>query len=356
MTDQELTKILQSFGFTSKEIDTYITILKMGETTVSTVAEEAGVSKRHVYNTAVQLEERNFVEINDFMTPTKLRPVPSDRVKERLNSEMDTLHSLISDLSNPSGEEFKTLELLKSKVTLIKRIQQLIDEADDQITIAVPSALIFDLQDQLSAAVERDVFVLLIAYGRHPSQIDNLDLNGIAHAVRFRWDEIPIQLSVDGNFGLVAPKELLTNPGEQTKAVAFGQSYLEPIVIGSFLSNEWQFSESMCVKIPEELPQTYTNFRLATMQATIYESREDNLYARIEARPIGHSGPTEQLSGEVIDIRQRIIEPMRGSVLESALDLRTDDHVVSIGGGQAFLEDYEAVTTYLTTDETEIQT
>ncbi|WP_276257112.1 TrmB family transcriptional regulator sugar-binding domain-containing protein [Halomontanus rarus] len=346
MTDEDLTDALGSFGLTSKEIDTYLAILESGETTASAVAAQAGVSKRHIYNTAVRLKKRKFVEINDFVTPTKLRPVPPDRVEEQLHAEVETLHGQLVDRFNRSEKDFENVEVLKSRATLVKRMQQLVDEAEVNTSIAIPTSLLSDLESHLSAAVERDVFVLLIVYEEtdEAEYGSDISLEGVAHAVRVRWDPLPIQLTVDRNFGLVAPRTLLSNPRTETQAIAFGQPYIEPVISGSFLSNEWQFAEELYVNPPEPLPKTYSHFRFATMQATIHTHHGTDLHATVEARPTDDPGPTKWLEGEVVDIRQQLIDPMKGSVIENAIDLRTDDGIVSVGGNSAFLEDYEAVT------------
>ncbi|QCS45003.1 TrmB family transcriptional regulator sugar-binding domain-containing protein [Natrinema versiforme] len=351
MPDEELSAMLKSYGLTDKEVDTYLTILEdPGETTASTVANEAGVSKRHVYNTAVRLEEKNLVEINDFVTPTILRPTPPERVEESLHSEVDTLTDLIDSRFSQEENDIGPVEVLKSRTTFIKRMQQLIDSAEEIITIAIPPSLLSSLSGNLEDAVERGTFVLLVVYGSTLDQNDagaDLSIDGLAHAVRIRWDDISIQLTVDSRFGLIAPRDLLTNPEKQSAAVAFGQSYLEPVLFGAFLGDVWKFSEEIYTKPADNLPETYTNFLLTTSQAALHANDGHELHATVEARSAHDTSSTEQLEGRVMEIQQQIVEPTSGSALEHAIDIRTDDGVVSIGGEQAVIEDYEAVTVRL---------
>jgi len=50
MDDSTLSDLLHRFGFSDKEVDTYLTLLAHGEAKASTIAEAAGVSKRYVYS------------------------------------------------------------------------------------------------------------------------------------------------------------------------------------------------------------------------------------------------------------------------------------------------------------------
>lgn len=159
--------------------------------------------------------------------PSRVR---RDRVKERYRSNIDHLHEQLADQYNGAKADLETVQVIKSGPSLKKRIQKFIDEADQIISIIVPPVLLAELTDALAAAVDRDVFVLLVTYGNLKEQlaVDAFDLDEIAHVTRTQQTEVPIQLAVDGSFGLLAPRSLLTNPSEQTKAVAFGQSYIEP--------------------------------------------------------------------------------------------------------------------------------
>ncbi|NGM70565.1 TrmB family transcriptional regulator [Natronolimnobius sp. AArcel1] len=353
MDDSGLTDLLQSFGLTKKEADTYTTILQHGETTAKEVSQEAGVSKRHVYNTAERLETHGLVEMVDFVTPTLLRPTPPDRVKERYRSNIDHLHEQLADQYNGAKADLETVQVIKSGPSLKKRIQKFIDEADQIISIIVPPVLLAELTDALAAAVDRDVFVLLVTYGNLKEQlaVDAFDLDEIAHVTRTQQTEVPIQLAVDGSFGLLAPRSLLTNPSEQTKAVAFGQSYIEPVVYGNFLSNEWKFAEETNVRQPNSLPKTYSCFQYAVMEAAVHATNGESLFATVEARSTTDTTTQKQFSGQITDIRQQLVEPTKGAVIECALDIETADGVVSIGGKGAFKEEYEAILTRLEIDK-----
>jgi len=72
MDDSTLRDLLGRFGFSAKEIDTYLTLLEHGEAKASTIAEAAGVSKRYVYSVSETLEARGFVDVDDHVVPTVL--------------------------------------------------------------------------------------------------------------------------------------------------------------------------------------------------------------------------------------------------------------------------------------------
>jgi len=76
MEDSSLIDRLERLGLSEKEIDTYLSILEHGEAKASTIADDAGVSKRYVYSVSEKLEDRGFVEVNDHAVPTLIRANP----------------------------------------------------------------------------------------------------------------------------------------------------------------------------------------------------------------------------------------------------------------------------------------
>lgn len=350
--DDLLADQLKQFGLTEKEIETYLVLLENGETIVSTISEQAGVSKRHVYNTASRLEERNLVEINDFVTPARLRPIPPDQVKQRFSHDVNQLHKSLEERFSPSELNLRRIEVLKSRSTLLKWIRQILTAATSRIAIALPSSLLQELRTELVDAVDRGVLVLVLLTNETEETVSDRTnaLEGVAHAVRISRREMAIQLAVDHSYGLLAPLGILSNNSDnRSKAIALGDHQLEPVILSAFNGNEWPFSNEIYVREPDDLPKSYTTHRLAVLQAALYDQDDVDLFAKVKAYDMTGTedyNQTFDFEGEVINVVQRIVEPTVNLPL-ATLELDTGDDIVSIGGPRCTYEDYEAIRTRL---------
>ena len=54
-------KILKQIGLTENEIQVYLTLLKIGSSGVSTIAEHSGLYRPYVYDTLERLQEKGLV-------------------------------------------------------------------------------------------------------------------------------------------------------------------------------------------------------------------------------------------------------------------------------------------------------
>ncbi|ADQ68195.1 transcriptional regulator [Halogeometricum borinquense DSM 11551] len=346
MDDAALIELLQRFGFSDKEIDTYLTILELGEAKASTIAEEADVSKRYVYSIAEKLQSRGFVEVNDHAVPTTIRAQPPADVVESLSTDLEEMRPALESRFSRAAPRSERFEVVKSRVTVLKRIAELIDRANSEVTLGVPYSLVDEMADELRDAVDRGVLVLLIVTGVSPT--DDLELSGLASVAR-AWEEpMPTMLSVDQEAGIVAPTEMLTRSNSAAQAIVLAQEQLGPVLVGSFLGNYWPMAAETYTCDLDELPATYDDFRHAVLQATLRARTGTDLVAHVTGRPVHvENGPSE-LSGTIVDIRQGLLEPSTNSFpVENTLVIETDDGTFSIGGKGAFIEDFEADTVEL---------
>jgi len=101
-------------------------------------------------------------------------------------------------------------EVIKSRVTVIKRIRSLLADADSEVTLSIAAGHLPEIRDSLVEAVDRGVLVLLIVSGADevPDDIDE-GLDGVASVVRTWRAAMPTLLTVDSAAGVVAPPELL---------------------------------------------------------------------------------------------------------------------------------------------------
>ena len=345
MDESEIASRLRQFGFSEKEIDTYFTILGHGEAKAATIAENAGVSKRYVYSISETLEERGFVNVNDHIVPTMIRANPPDEVIAQLTGELKAIQPGLESRFNRTAQPTQQFEVVKSRVTVLKRIRQLLSGASEEVTLSVPASLLSEFEDTLWTTIERGVLVLLLVSGERPAPDLSDQVADTASAVRVWGEFAPMLLTVDRRQGLVAPNEMLVKSNTGKQAIVVDQEQLAPIFVGSFLGNYWPMGEEVYVTDPASLPQTYEVFRHAVLQAELHNRYDQPLVAQVKARPVDSEDSYQDIEGQIVEIRQNIIQPVTSSLpVENAIFIETEDdnERISIGGTGAFIEDYEA--------------
>ncbi|WP_273838359.1 TrmB family transcriptional regulator sugar-binding domain-containing protein [Halococcus sp. PRR34] len=341
MNDPSIEQLLQQFGLSDKEIDTYLAILEQGEAKASVIADEADVSKRHVYSVAETLADRGFVEVNDHVVPTTIRAHSPENVVDTLADGLEKMEPALESRFSQAAPRSESFEVVKSRVTVLKRIAELLGRAEGEVMLAIPYRLLDDVATELRDAIERDVLVVLLVTGTDLD--DGPDLDGLASVARV-WDQpTPTILTVDRELGLVAPPEMLSRANNATQAIAFAQEQLGPVIVGSFLGNYFPMASEIYAADPEPLPTTYRDFRHAVLQAALHIRTGSAVRAHVTGRPLhDEDGPTE-LDGVVVDIRQSLLEPTNSSFpVENTLIIETNDGTYNAGGQGAFVEDFEA--------------
>lgn len=343
MDDDDLAGLLERFGLSKKEIDTYLAILEHGESKASTIADAADVSKRYVYSISEELEDRGFVEVDDHSVPTLIRPVPPETVVDRLSRSVEDIEPEIRSRYTKTERTGEQFEVIKSRQTVLKRIQGLLSNAETEVTLSLPAEVLPQIRPMLEKTVDRDVLVLLLLGATGDEHQDIASLAGTASTVR-TWDAlVPTMLTVDRQHGLLAPSELLTSSTSETKAISLTQEQLAPVLAGSFLANYWPTAEERYVTTPGDLPRTYEGFRNAVFQIALHQATETPIEATVTGAPLGDHDLPSTLTGEVVAVRQSLVRPATSTLpIENAFEIRIDDERYTIGGSGAFLEDFEA--------------
>ena len=339
MDDATLRAHLRRFGFSEKEVDTYLTLLAHGEAKASTIADVAGVSKRYVYSVSETLADRGFVEVDDHVVPTRIHARPPEAVVEQLVADAEAIKPALETRytrTEPAADQF---EVVKSRETVLKRIQGLIADSESELTLSIPIGRLSDVADELQAAVDRGVLVtLLITETDEPPE----DCCGVASITRIWGEPMPAMVTADDRVGLVAPAEMLTSTHSDTQAIVFSHPQLGPVIVGSFFGNYWPVGTEVAVTEPTSLPLTETNFRIAVVEATLWCRTETPLAARIEGRWTETNEPVD-LECRIVGVTQGLIEPANSQFpIEARLTIDADGETYTVGGEGAFIEDIEA--------------
>jgi sugar-specific transcriptional regulator TrmB len=352
LDDSTLATQLERFGLSETEIQTYLAVLESGEAKASTIADATGVSKRYVYSVCEELEEQGFVEVNDHVVPTKIRAKPPEEVIELLSNRLEEIQPALQRRYSESETRPQRFDVIKSRVTVLKRINEYISQADRRIGLSIPYSYLSRVAEELQDAVDRGVLVLLLVTNAEP---DPEELAGydrpIASVVR-SWDaSIPVILGVDRDLGLVSSSEMMTTANSDEQAISLVQERIVPTLYGSFLANFWVSAQQLQVIDPAPLPETYQSFEQAVFEATLRLRDGDAINASVEALH-NSDEETETVTGRVIDTRQGIVDPISNEFpIEHSLLLETEDGEVTVGGTGAFLEEYQARTVTLETAE-----
>ena len=342
--EDELEDLIQWFGFTEKEIEVYLTILKNGSVPIHDIVEQTDVSRRHVYNIIETLGEADFIIVNDYITPTIVEPADPEDIYQLIQSKADELVNALKAEYRKEREMITDIEVIKSRSTVVTRIREIIQETNKRIALSVPMSLLPSLEDELREAVEDNVIVLLLVYrtadDRNP--IPDIEMDGLASVIRYREDEVPILVAADREFALTAHRGAISQHSEGASAIYSVQGYIESVIFTSLMDSEWRFGEEMYVASPPSLPKTYSNFRQAVFDAKAYKQSAGDLWAKMKARPTQNPETDVEIAGYVTQVKQRFIEPMASErPHQCALVLQTPDGRVSFGASDAHLEDYQ---------------
>jgi sugar-specific transcriptional regulator TrmB len=343
MDDATLSAQLTRLGLSEKEVDTYLTVLERGELTASEIADATGVSKRYVYSISESLEERGFVTVDDHVVPTTIRAREPGEVIAGLTDELAAMESALSERHARVERDRQQFDVVKSRSTMLKRIASYVSAADHEITLSISADQLPEIESELRAAVDRGVLVMLLLNDAPVDGLDPADFAGTATLVR-AWDQVtPLTLTVDRQYGIVAPVEMAARSNSDRRAITFAQRDIAPVLTGSFFGNYWPMAEEVHVGRPQSLPAEYGSFRHAVLDATLYHREDRAVGVEAAVAPCQGDSDRESIAGTVTATRQGLVEPTTNDVpIENALVVDTDDGEYSVGGPGALLEDFEA--------------
>lgn len=328
MTDGGFDERLQDFGFSEKEAAVYRSLLQLGEAKPSEIASAANVSTRYVYAVGERLESRGFVTVNDHVTPTVMRALPPEEVIEGLRTELAHLESTLRQQYDAPEKHELRVEVMKTTMTLRKRIRTHIDRAMSSVVLSIPGVALTDIAAELRDARERGVLVLLVL-GRSTAMPD---VAGVADLVRLRPRSPTAMAAVDDSCGIVMSTDMLARSNSGDRAVLCSDPRVGHLLFGGFMGTIWLVAEEHYATEPAALPETYTSVRRAVIDAALHERSGTELHAHVTRNGPG-SVSSGGLTGRIVDLRQPFIAPTSARFpTECTIVLDTGDDRVEIGG------------------------
>ncbi|WP_306059651.1 TrmB family transcriptional regulator [Natronococcus wangiae] len=346
MQEATLRSQLAAFGLSEKEIDTYLALLSLGEAKTSAIADDSGVSQRYVYQIAEDLEERGLAIVKDHAAPTTIAAVPPEQAIEGLVSRLRSLQPGLESRFTEAAEETASFNVIKSRQTALKEIRRIINSANEEAFLALPHYAVEKLEDDLEAAFDRGVMIVLHEGAIEPQSTEDVErrFDGVAHVVR-QWhhDMSFVVTAEDASSGIVGERRLLRSDDNDKEAVAVSESHVVGSMFGAFQGGFWAAGEGVYTGDPAPLPATYTMSRPAVLNAVLAQLGGRMLRAEVT----GYTTDTDErrsVTGRIVEIRQGLVEPFTNSFpVENSLTIETDDgERVSVGGEGAFVEDLRA--------------
>ncbi|WP_459191755.1 TrmB family transcriptional regulator [Halosimplex sp. J119] len=343
MDDATLSERLMRLGLSEKEVDTYLTVLEQGEVTASEISDATGVSKRYVYSISEALEERGFVDVDDHVVPTKIRARDPDEVIELLTEELSEMEPALSERHSNTERTLQQFDVVKSRRTMIKRIRSLIADAENEITLSISHEQLPEIEDELRAAVDRGVLAMVLVSDVPADALEAEAFAGIATLVR-TWDQItPLTLTVDQQYAVVAPVDMMTRSNSDLRAISLAQRQIVPVLTGSFFGNYWPMAAEAYVDDPRPLPAEHGCFRHAVLDATLHLRDDRPVGVEAAVTSCRDTENRTSIEGTVIGTHQGLVEPATNDFpVENSLVVKTNNRRVTVGGPGAMLEDFEA--------------
>jgi HTH-type transcriptional regulator, sugar sensing transcriptional regulator len=348
-TDAALRANLAEFGFSTKEIDVYLTLLVHGEATTNTLSQEADVTQQAVYSITDRLEKRGVVRVNNHASPKTISAVSPERSMTNLSSRIDAMIPALEDRFTEEKPQTPELKIVHSRETAINRLKTAISQVEQEAFVAIPEYVYPKIETELRAAVDRDALVLLLVQGIDDGAEAAGRFSGAANVVR-TWSErstfiYVVDNSTANQTAFIGDADLLSGPHATGDGVAVSQAHLTSAILGLYYSAYWPVAAESVVTEPDPLPKTFEWFRQAIFQAALHDQCGTELRADVATT----DGVT--VSGRITGIRQSFIEPTTSTFpLENSLALETDDGTVSVGGPGAFLEEHAGASVTLYPD------
>ena len=180
--EAECASLLQEFGFSQYEAYTFVYLLRLGPSTAREIADYDGVPRTRVYDAVETLHEEGLIDVK-YGSPQEYAPVSRETAIQLLDMQrQNTISKLSESIKELDPVENQPDEFgvwtVTGRTAVTTRVEEFIEDADDQIVYMTIDELLTDDQlEALEAAEERGV---------------DIQLGGISPAVQERiQDRVP---------------------------------------------------------------------------------------------------------------------------------------------------------------------
>lgn len=337
MTDEDLRGLVEQLGagldFGEYELSIYLTVLEQGELAATDLPNHTDVPKTRVYDTARDLERRGLVEIQEGR-PMKLRAVDPSEVFDEMQSSLDELVEELGQRYVDPGWTTDAVSLVTSRRSILRHLDQVVESAEYELSVAVPPSLLDRLAPALRELVDEGVHVsLLLSPAADAPAAEDYPYEEVATAVRTRRGvTTPVVAVADGEVSVYATREAVQG-NERRYGVIFNRSTLGFLAYGFYSSLLWSTSQEITeAREPQPFPRQYASIRRCVRD--LLQNRGP-FRASIEGRDV-MTGDPRTVEGSIVDTT---LDPGKGV---ASLTIETEDGRVTVGGRVATYEDVES--------------
>lgn len=329
-----LERVGEAFNLGEYEIAAYLAVLEHGELTASEIADQTEIPQPRVYDTVRSLGDRGLVELRE-SRPMKVVAIDPEEAFAGLEQSFTSMVTQLERTYTAPARDTEAVSLVKSRSTILRYFEEVIEEAEFELSVSVTPALLDRFADQFAAAKDRGVSVeLVVTPARDAPDPATYDYERVATTARARRGiTTPIIAVADGSYSVYATQGAVRDDPDRY-GVIFNRSALGFLVSGFFGTVIWTTSEPLLEEggTAPDLPRSYASIRRCVKDI---RALGGSLFATVEGRDV-LSGEFRVVQGKVLSTEFEETEEVASIVVEA------DGESVAIGGRVAAYEDIEA--------------
>jgi sugar-specific transcriptional regulator TrmB len=324
----------ERFNLGEYEIEAYLTVIEHGQLTASEIADHTDIPQPRVYDTVRSLSDRGLVELRE-SRPMKIIAIDPDEAFSDVQSSLETLVDELASRYTAPARDTEAVSLVKSRSTILRYLEEVIEEAEYELTLALTPDLLERFEDRLADAVRADVTVdLLLAPARSAPEREEYDYGAVATEVRTRRGiSTPVIAVADGEYSIYATQDALREDRDRY-GVIFNRSELGFLVSGFFGTVLWTTTQRVLLGDGSDRPLPR---RYASIRRCVKDLRDlgGEFHATVEGRDV-ETGRSRVVRGRIVDVEFAETEEV------ASFSIEREDEIVNVGGRVASYEDLEA--------------
>ena len=173
--NEKLLPALKSFGFTSNEAKTYLSLLKNNPATGYEISGKSGIPRSAIYEILKRLETTGMVSCVD-SNPTRYIPLPPDHLFDVLENNFESnLGTLKESLRNFNSDlEVGDLWNIRGYDSMIDRARHMIKNADESVYLSLWLNEYKKLHSDLQEAEKRGVNIVIFSFCDIPVDVGTI--------------------------------------------------------------------------------------------------------------------------------------------------------------------------------------
>lgn len=347
MDTGELVAILKRAGFSPYQADAYVTLLELGDTAASDLADASGVPGPRIYDVVRDLEDQGYVVTYEHDRLYARASDPADALTE-LHAQISQFETAIEEIHTRWHEP----EPADHDITLVRRFQSVVERArtdietaERHLQLAVNPEQFRELRPLLQQAHDRGVYVQISLYvpPDETLPIEPTDLDGVCTEARRRELPRTFFLLTDRTRVCYAPHA--RSPREY--GVLIDDRVTAYVFHWFFLTCLWEVYEPIHVDRDDTPPFEFVEIRECVRFVEPLLADGATITSRVEGYN-SRTGRERDLTGTIIEVDYTGTPADDGPATlaqlagQASIILDTDEGTYTIGGEGAIVEDISA--------------